>query len=73
MKINHWLIILHLLIILVYYLSVISKSLSEQQYIDSEVSNGARKVYVYNISLFYYSINVWLAFITQLILVYIIS
>jgi len=73
MKTNHWLIILHLLIILVYYLSVISKSLSEQQYIDSEVSNGARKVYVYNISLFYYSINVWLAFITQLILVYIIS
>jgi len=73
MKTNHWLIILHLLIILVYYLSVISKSVSEQQYIDSEVSNGARKVYVYNISLFYYSINVWLAFITQLILVYIIS
>ena len=73
MKTNHWLIILHLLIILVYYLSMISKSISEQQYIDSEVSNGARKVYVYNISLFYYSINVWLAFITQLILVYIIS
>lgn len=39
---NHWLFILHLLMLILYFFSVITKSISESKYIQSK-NNGASK------------------------------
>ena len=61
---NKLLLIMHVLLVIAYFLSVIAKSISEGDYADSinKEDSVAKSDLLYRKSLAYYSLNIWLAF-----------
>jgi hypothetical protein len=73
MKSNECVVIFHICLIVIYFASIVTKSLSEQDYINSLVSNSETlKTKTYNRSLICYTVTVWLSFAFQVVLVRII-
>jgi hypothetical protein len=55
---------LHLILLVVYFLSILGKSYNIQQWIDNPTSSN------YNTALFFYTVSMWLVFFDQLMLCY---